>query len=137
MGGEGEYLAESVTNGIYLAVPKRIVLLEGRCLEVDENPIFGNAAGHQLTIAAEDIASVGLHTDRVALQSVGHLRPVLFLGGHDIECLADNGKAYERHYDGDSHVARHYFIIVKFAHLLLSFLIPHFSFLIYIILELE
>ena len=61
IGGEGEYLAESVANGIYLAVPKRIVLLKGSCLEVYENPVFWNTAGHQLSITAENVASVGLH----------------------------------------------------------------------------
>ena len=116
MGGEGENLAESVTHRIYLAIPKRIALFEGGSLEVDENLIFRDAAGHQLTVTAEDVASVRFHADRVALQSVCHLRPVLLFGGHDIECLADDGKAYERYYDGDGHVARQYFIIVKLAH---------------------
>ena len=45
------------------------------------------------------------------------------------------GKTDERQYDGDGHVSRHYFIIVKFAHL--SFITFHLSLFTYIIQELE
>ena len=87
-----ENLVQTITNRIQLVKPQRVALLKGCCLEVHKDLVFRDRSSHQLSVTAEDIASVGLHADTVTLQAVGNLRPVLLLGSHDIEGLANHSK---------------------------------------------
>ena len=80
----GEYLAQSVTDAVHLVCPQRVAIGEGASLEVHKYFVFRYRGGHQLSVATQDIAACGLYAYRVALQAVGHLRPVLFLGSHDV-----------------------------------------------------
>ena len=118
-----EYLSQSVTNRIKLVKPQRVTVLKSGSLIVHEYLVFRNRAGHELTIATEDIATIGLDDDAVSLQTVGNLRPILPFSRHDVEGPTYDDKAQHRQEQGNCHITWHDFICVKFAHtaLLLSF----------------
>ena len=107
---------QSVANRVQLVLPQRVVFLEGGSLEVHKDTVFGNGAGHQLTVATQNVAAIGFHQHAVTLQAIGHLRPILFLGGHDVEGLAYHGKTNHRQHQGDGHVTGHYFFVAELTH---------------------
>ena len=113
-----EYLVQTLADRVELVEPQRVAVHEGGSLKVHVNLILRYRACHELSVATQDIATIGLYLYRVALQAVCHLRPVLLLGGHDIEGLADNSYADYRQHQGYRHVAGHYFLIAKLAHFL-------------------
>ncbi len=114
-----ENLVQTITNRIQLVKPQRVAFLKGCCLEIHKNLIFRDRSSHQLSVTAEDIASVGLHADTVTLQAVGNLRPILLLGSHDIEGLAYDSKPDDCQQYGNHHVSGHDLIVIKLTHLFL------------------
>ena len=113
---------QTCAETVELLHPQRVALLHprrvvGTGLEVDVYLVFGDAAGHQLSVAAEDVSTTGLHTHTVALQSRSHLLPILLLRRHDIEGLADDSKPYQCHHYRDGEIAGHHFIVPKPTHL--------------------
>ena len=88
----------------------------GTCLEVHVDLVFGKTASHELTVAAEDVATCRLDADAVALQTVSHLCPIVLLGSHNEHGLADNGKTNQRQDYCDGEVAGHYFITLELTH---------------------
>ena len=111
-----EYLVESLTDGVLLGIPKRVVAGFGQCLEVHEYLEFRQRTRHQLSCAAQDVASVRLHGHGVSLLSLGNLHPVVVLSRHDVECFSYDGGGNQGHDDGDGTIARHYFLMLKLAH---------------------
>ena len=111
----GEYLMESHADGVYFLLPDRVFLLAAS-LEVHVYLIFWDGACHQLTVAAEDIASFGFYADTVFLQTVSHFRPILFLCRHDIEGLADDSESYDGQHYGNRHIARYHLVVFEFTH---------------------
>ena len=72
-----------ITKAIDVVLPQRVAVVVangvgGTSLEIHEHLVFGDAACHQLTITAEDIATSGFHAHRVTLQTGGYLCPVQF-----------------------------------------------------------
>lgn len=116
MCGVGENVAEALADRVYFLVPERVVL-KGCGLKVDIDLVFWNTGSHQLTVTAEDVASVRLNTDRVTFQTVGDLRPILLFGSHGVEGFANDGKTNERQDDGNRHIARYHFVVVELAHI--------------------
>ena len=110
-----EDLMQSHTDGVHFLLPDRVFLLPAG-FEVHIDLVLWDGACHQLSVATKDITSFGFHTDTVTLETVSHVRPVLFLGRHDIEGFADDGNTNNCEHYCDKHVARHYFIIVEFTH---------------------
>ena len=88
----------------------------GTCLEVHVDLVFWKTAGHQLSVATQNITTSRFDAHTVALQTVGHLRPVILLGSHDVHGLADNGKTNQRQDYCDGEVAGHDFIALKLTH---------------------
>ena len=111
-----EYLVQTLADGILLHIPQRVVLGGRQCLEVHKHLELRQRTRHQLTGAAQDVASVRLHGHGIFLLSLGNLHPVVVLGSHDVECLAHDGSRYQSHDDGDGAVAGHYFLMFKLAH---------------------
>ena len=90
-----KYLVQPLTQAVELLHPQRVFLLApggvvGSCLEVEVDLILRDAAGHELSVATQDIAATRLHVHAVAFQTGSHVSPVLFLGSHDIHGLAND-----------------------------------------------
>ena len=117
----GEDLVEAPADGVDLLRPDGVAPgapqgVVGTSLEVHVYLIFRDAAGHQLPVAAENVTAGRLHTDAVALQTVGNLRPVGLLGSHDVEGLADHGKTNQCQNYCDGEVAGHHLVTLELAH---------------------
>ena len=80
----GEYLAQAEADGVEFGLPQRVAPRLSERLEVHVEFKFRQRRGHELTVAREDVASVGLHAHAVLLLPGGHLHPVIALGRHYI-----------------------------------------------------
>ena len=116
-----ENLAQHQTNRVDFLVPERIRFRLFKSLKVHIHLEFRQRRRHQLTVARENVATVGLHAHTVVLHTLRHLLPIVVLGGHNIHRFTHNGKRQQRHHNRNGTVARHNLLMVKFAHLLISF----------------
>ena len=110
------------TDAVHLHCQQRVLLLSSS-KEVHVHLELRYAACHQLSVAAEDIAAVGLYFYAVAFQPRCHLGPVLFLGRHYIKRLTDDGNAKYRQCYRNRKVAGHHFLSFKLAHFSGTFII--------------
>lgn len=90
-----EYLVQTFAEAVELLHPQRVFLFHprrivGSSLEVEVYLILRDAAGHELSVATQDIAATWLHVHAIAFQTGSHVSPVLFLGSHDIHGLAND-----------------------------------------------
>ena len=123
----GEDVVQANAEAVNLLVPKPVDPVDGSGvpgdilltagLEVHEHLVFGYGAGHQLTVAAQDVAAVGFHGNGVVLQLLLDSIPVVLLDSHDVESLADDGNSDNRQRQHDGEVARHDLITVELTHL--------------------
>ena len=88
------------------------VFLMSTGLEVHVDTVFGQGAGHQLTVGREDIATVRSDRNAFAHEAVGHVFPVALLGKHDEAGLDYHRYPRERHQQHDEEVAGHYVFFV-------------------------
>ena len=92
-----EDMVEPHTDGVHLYGKQRVLLLP-TSHKVHVYLVFGNTACHELSVATEDITSVGLHAYAVALQARCHLLPVILFGSHDIGSPAHHDEPYDGQY---------------------------------------
>ena len=85
-------------------------------LEVHVYLVLRDAAGHELTIATENVTTIRFHAYTIALQTVGHLCPVVFFDSHNIHGFANHGKTNQCQHYCNGEVARHDLIILEFTH---------------------
>ena len=114
-----EDMIEPHADRVHLHGEQRVFLLP-TSHEIHEYLVFGNTACHELSVATEDIPSVGLHTDAVALEARCHLLPVILLGSHDIGSLAHHRQTDDGQYHRYDEITRHYLVIFELAHSLTS-----------------
>ena len=104
---------QSHADRVYFCVPKRIGFRVVQCLKVHKDFEFRQTAGHEFAIAAKDIATTGLDIYAISLHTVGHFHPIIALGRHDIEGLADYRNGQKCHQQCESTVTRHDFVMIK------------------------
>ena len=72
---------------------------------VHEELVLGDGCSQHLPAGSEDVASGGGHGVVFLHKAVAHGHPVVFLHGHGVECLADDGKAGEDEHGGDEGIS--------------------------------
>ena len=121
-----ENLVQSIADGVNLGCPDRVALVYtsrilGTSLEIHIYLILWDTAGHQLTVATQNISTIRLYGDAITLQSRGHLSPIILFGSHDVHGFAHYGKTNQREYYCYDEVARHDFIAIELTHLVSLF----------------
>ena len=113
-----EDMVQSHADGCTVGLPHRVVSSFRQCLEVHEEFVFGQGAGHQLAVAAQDITPHRLHCDRVLLLALRHLHPVVALGSSRIGGFPHDEDSPCRHADGNDAEAGYYLVVVELTHCL-------------------